>query len=154
MQHVEQTPNDHRISDISDLHLIKSQQPDGFDHFLRHRCQRILNTVLARFVHTCVDFLHEGMKVNAARGNVLQTVDEHIHQHGFSTPNTAPQVQPFGRRRYFAKQTTLYRGCKCCADPFEMRQHGLLRIVAGQLSGVDAGVIKRDQIRHKSEPYR
>ena len=74
------------------------------DDRLCHRGQRILDPLFSGSVHASVNILHEGVEMNAPLGLDIHRVKEQIHQHGFATPDPAPQIQTFRRCGGFAEQ--------------------------------------------------
>ena len=93
-------------------------------------------------------FVHKGMKMHAAHGDVAQGLDKQIHQHRLAAPDPAPQVKPGNRVRRAAKQAAFDRLRQRLRDTVEMgHDPGLGRIRAQQASG-DARVVKGGCVRH------
>ena len=105
-----------------------------------------------------MNFLHEGMKVDAALVRYGQAVVEQVHQHGFSAPNAAPQIEPARRRRLLAKQPAQQAaGLPCFKILLQLRKaHGgraLLRI-GPQFAGSNQRFVPRQQSGHLAEGLR
>ena len=99
-----QAPDDHRIGDIADLHLVKRQKPQVGDDAVGKRAERILQPVLPGGMDRAVGGLHEGVKVDPALAGDRGRVGKQVHQHRLAAPDPAPQIQPLGGWCRFDKQ--------------------------------------------------
>ena len=61
---LKQTSNDHRIGNVSDLHLIEGQQLHLRDDGLRHGHNRVFHSRLAVVMQGILHFLHKGVKMH------------------------------------------------------------------------------------------
>ena len=122
----EQAAYDHRVGDVGDLHLVEGQQADAFRDVAGHGRNGVIHAGLADLMHGVVDFLHEGVEMHAARRHVGQMRHEHVHQHGFTAPDTAPKVQALGGLWGFAEKAFLRRVGQRIADAVELGHDGFL----------------------------
>ena len=80
-QSLEQTPHDHRIGNVGDLHLVQTKQTLPLGQLIRNRLDRVLRPFLAGSVEISLDALHEGMKMNATGMRTSRDIVEQVHQH-------------------------------------------------------------------------
>lgn len=90
---------DHCISNIRTLELIKTEDPSGFGDIRRNHGQgiEVISILHLYDVHALVHVLHEVVEVNA--GLIFdirrKRIKEQIHQHSLSAPNIAIHIHAF-----------------------------------------------------------
>mmetsp|Transcript_29693 Transcript_29693/g.58892 ORF Transcript_29693/g.58892 Transcript_29693/m.58892 type:complete len:307 (-) Transcript_29693:30-950(-) len=139
----EQSPYDHRIRDVRNLHFIKSQQADRGRNISCNRGYGVVNAALTGDVHGGVDFLHESMEMDPAGGD-RDVADKEIHQHGLAPTNATPKVQTGNGIGGFAKKTAFDRFGQGAAYPLKLRQCRQLSVVCRQRARFDQRLIFRD----------
>jgi hypothetical protein len=97
---LEQPPDDHRIGDIGDLHLVEGTAGAGPRDLLRHRFDRIVHAGLARLVQGRLHLLHEGVEMHPPLGLDAGMGEEKVHQHGLAPPDAAPEIKPLLARGF------------------------------------------------------
>ena len=98
MHRFKQTPDDHGIGNIGNLHFIEAQQPG----FLGKLIGDLADGSLLR--PGLVDNLHEGMEMQALFGPTFDVFKEQIHQHGFAAPDIAMNIEALGHWLWFTEQ--------------------------------------------------
>ena len=147
----EQTPDDHRIGDIGDLHLVERQQAQAFADTLCHRGDGIRRFARARLFQPLMHLLHERVKMDTPLSRDGQGFHEHVHQHGFPSPHTAPEIQPLRHILGFVKQPpqkpAFSRGrmLEMGSDIFQNRQDGPLRWIILQFARCHTALVNLGQ---------
>ena len=90
-----------------------------------------------------MNFLHEGVKMHASGRYPVKMLHEKVHQHGFSAPDSTPEIDPLGCLGCLAeKPLFLDRLQKSVVHALQLRQSGnLCRVcLQGAVSG-QAGIM-------------
>ena len=91
-QHLEQPPDDHRVGDVGDLHLVEAEQPRAGGDGLGHGAHDVLVAAGAGLVQTGLHLLHELVEMDAALLGKGSRLHHQVHQHRLAATDAAPQV--------------------------------------------------------------
>ncbi len=98
---LEQTAQDHCVSDVRDMEFVEADQHARRRHLVGDGTDRIgiavVSARLAFLMYGPVDLLHEGVEVDTALGLNGGRFEEEIHQHGLAAPDTTVEVDATGR---------------------------------------------------------
>ncbi|MNQ76705.1 hypothetical protein D3C85_915520 [compost metagenome] len=99
--HLEQTPEDDRVTDVIDEQLVETQHPHLFTEFAGQRLQRVGSA--GQLKRALMHPTHEMVKVLAPRRHP-QVLVKLIHQPGFAAPDRAPEIHATDRRAPFVQR--------------------------------------------------
>ena len=87
----------HGIGDVADVEFVKTEYAQLDGDVLGDGFERVRR--IAFFAHALVDFLHKGVKVDAAFAPVRQAAVESVHQETFAAADAAVEIQAGGHLR-------------------------------------------------------
>ncbi len=139
-EHLEEPPDDHRIGDVGDLHLVEAEKAELPRDFLGDRPDRIVDPGLARGMQRRLHLLHEGVEMHPALGLDPDIVVKEVHQHRLAASDAAPEIEALhrlGRLAEYPVEKSLLpvaRFFQLLADALQVRQHGALRRVLTEVA--------------------
>ena len=137
----EKPPDDHRIGDIADLHLVEGEESDLFRQCHGHRRDGIIHPPRPRLAHLGMDPLHERVKMLAPLGRI-DDGKEQVHQHRLAAPDPAPEIEADHRLGRFGEPAALDRLREALAHTLKFGQGGKLRRIRDDPPRIDTRLIR------------
>ncbi len=151
-QGFEQSAENHGIADVTDEELVKTQHTGFAGDVVGHLVQRIFDVF--QFRETFVYFVHDAMEVVATFRIDVERSEEQVHQHGFATTDTTPDIQALhGRYAVATEQATqqagapLVRGLEPVLDGGQLVDDGFLRRVVHVIVLAQLFRVRRSEIQ-------